>query len=443
MRTIINHNEVATKILQENDLITFTDTQETYKYSEEKGIYEPAETWLNSLIQTELADDCKTHLVNEVKDAIKRQTYKDREETITEKELIPLNNTIYNFKTGETIPYSPEHIFLSKHPINYNPERLLENPIDTFLTQITANQEDQLLIKEMIGYCYYRGMPFQYLFILYGSGGNGKSVILEVIRKMLGEKNVSGQSLQNLANNRFAASMLYNKNANIFGDLPKSALRDVGVLKELTGGDLFTAEQKFKNGFQFYNHAKIIASCNEVPETPDDSDGWYRRIIIINFPNYFGNNPNRQLAQELCIDVNLSDFFISCIDAFKQALEDNQFIRKETIEEQRKKYLHFSNSALSFIVDCLELDSEAQIESSFLYKKYRSYCLDRRIVALNEELFFKRLYKLYPNNLWRKRSRDGDVRVNYIVGLDFKQNYSDKFEFHTNLGQGGQGDLPF
>jgi len=417
----INHNDLSNRILSKENIITFKDNNDIYAYNPQEGIYEPFETQLNSILQRIAGTRTNTHLVNETLNSIRRQTYVDRKEIGKEKDLIPLQNCIYNFKTNETIEYDPEKIFLVKHPINYNPEQLLgENPIDNFLKEITISQEDTLLIKELIGYCYYRGMPFQYLFLLYGSGGNGKSVLLDIIRRMIGEENISGQSLQNLTGNRFASACLYNKNANVFGDLPKTALRDVGLLKELTGGDLVTAEQKFKNGFQFYNHAKIIASCNEVPETPDDSDGWYRRIVIINFPNYFGDNPNRNLSEQLCLEENMSDFFLTCINAFKNALEDNQLIRKETIEEQRTKYMHYSNSAMAFINDCLELDSETQLETIFIYNKYMDYCKERKIVALNEEWFFKKLYKLYPNNLWRKRERDGDKRTNYIVGLDFK-----------------------
>lgn len=415
-----NPNEIATGILQRGDYITFKDNKDIYSYEEETGIYKPAETNLETLVQKELGDDAKTFYINETMNSIRRQTYIGREEIGQDPDLIPLENGIFNFKTEQITPYSSEIIFLNKHPIVWTNNPIENNPIDSFLEQVTSNQEDHLLLKELVGYCFYRAMPFQNIFLLYGSGGNGKSVFLDILRNILGDESYSSQSLQNLTRNRFAKASLYNKNANIFGDLPRTALMESGILKELSGGDMVEAEQKFKSGFLFKNHAKIIASCNEVPESPDQTDSWYRRIIIVNFPYTFNKNPNRKLSEELCTEENLSAFFLSCISAFKQALEDNKLIRKETIEEQRKKYLHFSNSAMAFITDKLELDPEMRIECSILFEKYQEYCKERKIVGYPEEHFFRKLYKLYPNSVWKKREMESNVRQYFIHGLDFK-----------------------
>jgi putative DNA primase/helicase len=64
------------------------------------------------------------------------------------------------------------------------------SPIDKFLSEVTESQSYNLLLKEIAGYCFYRDMPFQNFFILVGKGCNGKSVYLNILRKMMGEKNI-------------------------------------------------------------------------------------------------------------------------------------------------------------------------------------------------------------------------------------------------------------
>lgn len=425
----INHNQIAADILKQNQIITFTDTRESYYWNKDTGLYEPAEILIDQLVQSELTDDCKTHTVNEVKEAIKRQTYKPREAIGCELNKVPIANGVFDIETETVEPYTKEMIFLSKHPVKQLDCLLMENPIDIFLNQVTENQEFSLLLKEVAGYCFYRGMPFQNFFILVGRGANGKSVYLNLLRRLLGEENVSNQSLQALSEGGFAIASLYNKNANIFGDLPAKAFQDVGKIKELTGGDTIEANQKFKEYIKFKNYAKLISSCNEVPETPDQSDAFFRRAIIINFPNSFQDNPNPNLLQELCTEENLWDFFKSCINAFKLAKENNSWIVNESTEKKRDKYVVFSNSAVAFCGMALEYDPEHNIASEVIYEQYEAYCKKKQVVPKHEIHFFKSLYTHFGNKVFKRRLKEneglGNRRVYVIQSIAWKEEYEE------------------
>jgi len=424
----INHNEIASNILSQYKIITFQDTKEIYYWNLETGLYEPAEIIIEQLVQSELKEDCKTHIVTEVKESIKRQTYCPREKIGYELNKIPIENGLFDIETETIEPYTKEMIFLSKHPIkSLEGEMFGENPIDKFLNEVTENQEFSLLLKEICGYCFYRSMPFQNFFILVGKGANGKSVYLNLIRRMIGEDNVSNQSLQALSEGGFAIASLYNKNANIFGDLPAKAFQDVGKIKELTGGDTIEANQKFKEYIKFKNFAKLISSCNEVPETPDQSDAFFRRAIIINFPNSFQNNPNPNLLQELCTEENLWDFFKKCINAFKMAKENNGWIVNETTEKKRDKYVVYSNSAVAFCGVSLEYDPESKLQSEDIYEQYSDYCKKKQVCPKHEIHFFKSLYLHFGNKVYKRRLKEEEAlsnkRVYVIQGVCWKEDY--------------------
>jgi P4 family phage/plasmid primase-like protien len=422
----INPNEIAEGIMKQYHLITFTDTKETYYWNKDTFLYEHGETIIEQLVQSELGEDCKTHTVNEVKDSIKRQTYTNRETVGANLNKIPLANCIYDFETGTTEPYTPKEIFLNKYTITWNNETFIgENPIDKFLNEVTETQEDALFLKEIIGYCFYRKMPFQNFFMLVGKGANGKSVFLNILRAMLGEENYATLSLQIISEGGFELSFLYGKSANIVGDLPKKAFQDVGHIKELTGGDTITAKQKFKNPMKFKSYAKLISACNEVPETPDMTDGFFRRAMLINFPYCFEGKENRNLTEELCTPENLCDFFKSCLDAFRLALEHNNFIRIETLDSKKDKYMIYSNSAVAFCHSMLDYDPEELLSTEEIYVAYSGYCKEKRTAVKDEIRFFKALYSHFGNKAWKKRIvdsfEDKTVRRYVVQGVYWKK----------------------
>lgn len=421
----LNHNIIAQQILEKENLITFKDTKEIYSYNNETGLYEMCETELNTIIQYVGGIKVKTHFVNEVKESIKRQTYVKREIVAEDINEIPLENGIFNFETKSFYEYNPGKVFLTKHPVSWTDEELVEeNPIDTFLEEITENQEDMLLLKELAGYCFYRNMPFQNFFILVGKGSNGKSVYLNMLTKMIGKDNTSNRSLQELGEGGFSLASLYGKNANITNELPKRALTDAGIIKQLTGGDIIEANQKFKDSIRFVNHGKLISACNEVPETPDMSNGFFRRAIIINFPNNFEGREDRNLLEKLSENKYLFDFFKKSINAFQMALNDNELIRKESAEEKREKYLVYSNSAISFCHSHLEYDPENYIETDEIFDRYLKFCNEKRVPYKEERQFFKSLYKYFGHKCYKKRKRENEfdksVRVYIVQGVDWK-----------------------
>lgn len=270
-------------------------------------------------------------------------------------------------------------------------------------------------------------MPFQNFFVLVGKGANGKTVFLNIIKKMVGEENVSSLTLQTISEGGFELGYLYQKNVNMTGDLPKKAFQDVGHIKELTGGDTITAKQKFKDPFKFKNYAKLIAACNEVPETPDLTDGFSRRAVIINFPQSFEGRANPNLLEELCTEENLWSFFKTCVNAFKLAREVNSWIVKETIEQRRDKYVVYSNSAVAFCGMALEYDPESNLASESIYEQYVSYCKVKQVVPKHEIHFFKSLYNYFGNKAFRRRLKDSEGLVNrrvYVVqGVYWKEEY--------------------
>jgi len=183
---------------------------------------------------------------------------------------------------------------------------------------------------EMFGYCLYKDYPFAKAFMLIGSGANGKSTLMKLLEKFLGEDNIATPSLQDLLRDKFAKVELFGKLANIHADLSSEKLENTGTFKMLTGGDTVYGQKKFKDPIKFKNHAKLIYSANELPRTDDRTDAFFRRWIVIDFPNQFTSNDeftNPDLPYSIIDEEEMSGLLNWALDGLERILDQGGFSR--------------------------------------------------------------------------------------------------------------------
>ena len=118
--------------------------------------------------------------------------------------------------------------------------------------------------------------------MLTGIGRNGKSTFFELLTAILGENNCTNLAPKNLESN-FAASSLVNKLASIAADISGKPLSETDLLKSVAAGDRIMIEKKFKDATEGRVFSTLFFACNKLPRTPDTSDGFYRRWVIIPF----------------------------------------------------------------------------------------------------------------------------------------------------------------
>jgi len=380
----------AQQLLKSQNFLTFNDTGEIYFYK--KGVYQPnGETEIKAFIQKEIGDITTHHICSETLHHIRRETYDNREKVEeTPVNLICLENGIFDINKLELKSHSPKIIFLQKIPVEYNPNAKCPK-IEKFLSEVVKD-DDIPLLEEMTGHCLLRNYDFQKAFMFVGEGGNGKSKTLGLLIALLGKENVAGRSLQDLLTNHFARADLFGKLANIHADIPKKALSNSADFKMLTGGDLLQAEKKFKNPFGFINYATLIFSANRVPRTEDDTDAFFRRWIIINFPNKFDDvTADEKILEKLTTPEELSGFFNKALEGLKRLHDNGIFSKSKSVNEIRERYVRLSDSVASFVMDLIEVRSDEFVEKKKLFEAYADYCKDKNYPQVAENIFHMRL----------------------------------------------------
>ena len=261
--------------------ISLNQGKDPYIYND--GVYIPhVEGWLKAVMNAcNQNDGLTTHYVKEVVARVgANRMMSEGMMDDSDRNITLLGNCTLNTLTGEVQDYDPDHIAFSKLEVDYKEGATCTEWME-FL-HYTLPEDEINSLQELFGYTLVAGYPYHAAWFLLGSGQNGKGVAMEILRAMLGKRNCSAVPLQEVSE-RFYSHDLHNKYANISGDTSPRALFDASMYKMLTGGDEIRVEKKGKDAFDFINHAKIISSMNELMKSDDQSDGFFRRFVLIRF----------------------------------------------------------------------------------------------------------------------------------------------------------------
>jgi putative DNA primase/helicase len=374
-------------------------------YYYDNGVYVPGgETLIKQILnkkliayKTEYGDPVITRKQSkEIIEKIRYCTMIDRSEFDKDLNIINMKNGLYNWVTGEFKEHDPEYKSLIQIPVIYSINAECKTTLE-ILKEIIEPKYFTLCL-EYIAYLFYRGFPIQNILILYGPGGTGKSVFLDICTGMVGDTNYASISLQDMANNKFSIYELYNKLLNICGDMGSSKLLDTDVFKRATGRDTINGEQKYKDTFKFKNFAKMILSLNIVPPTNDFSSGFSRRLIIIQFlRKYKKEEYDYERLAKLKDPVEISGLFNTVIKLLPDLIARSYLTGAPTEEETNRLYTTLSNPLLVFCRECINEDPESYgIMKTYMYKKYAEFCKRFKTLPIPFSDFNKELQKQSP-----------------------------------------------
>ncbi len=268
--------------------------------------------------------------------------------------LIPFATKIYNIETDEFINYSPEHVFLNRFPYDYI-QNAPESPMIANTIKEIANFDEEVeqsfymkrseIVSNLLN-------SFRGSVMLYGDGRNGKSTLMNIILQVVGNKNASKLSLQNLSE-RFMLADIYGKAANIGDDIPSAYIPDTSIFKKLVTGEYVQAERKGQDPFSFYSYAKLFFSMNELPPVGEKSKGFFSRVLLIPLKRTFeqGNNANTNLKFRKWSQQEMEYLVRLAMDGLKRLLSNGTFTMPGIVKEALREYEIMNNPIKEFLED--------------------------------------------------------------------------------------------
>jgi putative DNA primase/helicase len=201
--------------------------------------------------------------------------------------LLNVKNGTINLRTGELEPSNREHLITKVAPVEYSPKAKCPQ-WEKFLFQIMSKDREMIsFLQRAIGYSLTGDTTEQKFFFLFGSGANGKSTFLNIIREMLGDyavqaapellvaKQVSSHptELADLQGSRFVVAV----------EIEEGKRMAESLVKQVTGGDMIKARKLYQDFSEFAATFKLFLAANHKLTVLGDDHGIWRRVLLVPF----------------------------------------------------------------------------------------------------------------------------------------------------------------
>ncbi|AIY39884.1 DNA primase/helicase [Collimonas arenae] len=306
---------------------------------------------------------------------------------------ICFNNGTLNVATRQLEAHDPAHLLLNRIEHPYLLEATCERFI-AYLNRIWRSDDDReqkiRFIRQWIGYLLVADVSMQAMLILLGLGANGKSVLMDLIRHIIGEMNISSAMLDRLKQ-PYVRATLEGKLLNQSADLPKRGIVSDGDLKALISGDSIEVSPKHKPSYTIKPYVRLMVATNNMPESKDTTEGYIRRLIVLEFNEHFSaeeRDPN--LLQSLLPEI--PGIIHWALEGLYELREQGRFSIPPSSQRAVKRYQEELSPVRLFADECLE---EATDRSGYvprdLFLAFRAWCGDRglnagNIITLGREL---------------------------------------------------------
>ncbi|MFA6836961.1 MAG: phage/plasmid primase, P4 family [Fibrobacteraceae bacterium] len=418
----------AEKLMSDHEFL-YDKHERFWIYDNNSGLWkEDADKFIKNRLRLYLLGDelQKANYCDEIVKYIQDLTWKDIDPTEDTKNLIAFNNCLFDLNTCEILNFDKKYFITNKIKIDLDENFKECSLIDKFFEELVGN-ENKITLYELIAYCLVRDYPYQKFWILHGIGKNGKSAYLNLIRKVIGDENISVETPQNLSSRPFSIGYLWNKLANISSDIPYTQLENLNTLKELTGNDVVGCERKYKSAFGFRNFAKLIFSGNELPQVNDKSYAFYRRVYILQFNNQI-QNPDPNIIDKITTSEQLQGLAWKIIQILKDMKNRNYVFTIDPNEDEMKQlYENLSNPLNRFINECCEQNRDYSVLKFEFADAFNKWASQKGLRVWNERDVNREMAHRYsetrkPTESYDKESQSIQIKhYRAWEGLDFKK----------------------
>lgn len=412
-----HHNEFGDELIDAYNIITVNSQMYVY----EDGYYQQDE----KIIERKMIDifpGIKQNQRSEVLSYIRIKTHVNAADIRVNPYIINLKNTRLDIRSGKCLEFTPEAIEFDRIPVVYDPSAYCAD-LDKMLNRVFLGDREVInLFEEMVGACLLKHNRYQKAFMLYGAGSNGKSTVLDLIKRFLGSRNYASISLEKVTD-RFNVAELENRLANIGDDIDNVTIKDTGTLKKIFAGNSITVERKGERPFTIEPYATHIYSANTIPRSFDKSDGFYRRWLFVPFNARFSSeDPDYDplIEDKITTDNALSYLLNIAIRGAKRLIKSGKFTEPESVRDALERYKTENSTTLSWIEDKgLEEDYFLHNSTDKLYGDFSDWCKLSGIKSSNvtgKKTFYKEIILKFDFDPATKQKGDG--KRYFVVKID-------------------------
>jgi putative DNA primase/helicase len=316
-----------------------------------------------------------------------------------------------NLRTMELAPHDPGTLITKLAPVFFDPAAHCPRWLN-LLDRIMGGDCDRIdFLQRAFGYSLTGDSSEQVIFILHGSGANGKSTLLETMRAVIGDYSMNAPAEALMVKQAGAVS---NDIARLRGARFVTAVETGSegrlaepLIKQMSGTDTITARFLYKEPIEFRPTFKLWLATNHRPTITGSDYAIWRRIRLLPFDVTIPpGDRDKQLPQKLLSESRgiLAWALRGCQAWLSKGLGECGAVQAAT-----EVYRTEMDPLTDFLADRCVLG--AGLRAHGLYGEYERWCRDSGMRDALSAVAFKRLLE----SRGYRSSRDWQGR--YFEGL--------------------------
>ena len=305
---------------------------------------------------------------------------------------ICFKNGNLNLDTMEIVEHSPHMFFTVQLPLNYVPleDCTYGNVFEKYLDELCSRDEvTKKVILESMGLALSNipGYLTKKCILMIGPKDCGKTQIKKLLTELIGIEYTSSMDLDKMNDSRFGTSELYNKRLAGSNDMRYTTINDMGIFKQLTGGDPISIEFKGRGAFSYIYKGFIWFLANDFPMfSGKKGKEIYERFLVIPCEHVVKKEEqDPELVEKM---LREKEYIVSlCIQHLIDLKKRNyKFITSSKMDIAMNKYEIMNNSLLQFVEEYCDVDDNIDVNDRMTIatfkKNYMIWCRDSSIKAM-------------------------------------------------------------
>lgn len=324
---------------------------------------------------------------------------------------------VLDLKSGTLSEHKPEAYFTRITSAEYTSNADCPQWLK-FLDEIFGGDKDLIrYVQKAVGYSLTGSTAEQCVFFLFGTGRNGKSTFLDIIRAIMGDyaSNIQPETIMVRSNQSSAinSDIARLKGARFVTSVePNEGVRiNEGLLKQLTGDDIVTARKLYGDEFEFKPEFKLWMATNHKPIIRGTDTGIWRRVHMIPFTVQIPEEKkDPRLKYKLCRELPA---------IFRWAVEGCILYQAEGLHMPKavvamvKEYRREMDVISAFVEDRCTEGKDCYAQANVLYAAYAQWCDDNNEYKMSNTKFGIELAKRFP----KTSSRRGNTNAKFYIGI--------------------------
>lgn len=303
--------------------------------------------------------------------------------------LFNVKNGTIDLRTGILRSHARADFITKMCPLDYQPEALC--PIwEEFLFHVMGQNSDLcFFLQSWFGYCITGDVSEHKVPIFWGTGGNGKSVLLNTILAVIGADygNVAPADLliqKNQNEHPTILADLFGRRMVVCSETSEGARFNEALLKSLSGGDPIKARRMHENYWEFNPSHKLILLTNYKPTVRGMDEGVWRRLLLVPFTQHYWDPAKDETGpEEFRQDKDLQSKLMAeapgilrwLVDGAKHWYE-NRLIVPDVARAATSEYKEAQDVYQGFLTECCLIGPQFKVRGKPFFKAYEQWCID-------------------------------------------------------------------